>query len=93
MRINNAMQKKHLLDRVQQKGWLQRLEVWAMQSVVVRFWKQGWQATVAAARLMELVRQECGQLLTAIIEWGENARFYVQLAYYFLYKLLRMHSL
>ena len=37
---------------------------------------------------MELVRQECGQLLTVVIQWGKNARFSVQAAYYMLYKFI-----
>ena len=77
-----------MLDKVAQKGWIEKLGESLMQMIVVRVWKQGWQSTVAAVRLMELVRQECGQVLTAVIEWGGKARFYVQSAYYFLYKSL-----
>ena len=83
-----AMQKKHILAKVAQKGWVEKLGEGVMQMIVVRVWKQGWQATVAAGRLMELVRQECGQLLTVVIQWGKNARFSVQAAYYMLYKFI-----
>ena len=83
-----AMTKKHILAKVEQQGWVENLGDRLMKMIVVRCWRQGWQATVAAARLMELVRRECGQLLIAITEWGHTARFYVQLAYCFLYRLL-----
>ena len=40
-----------------------------LKKLVLRFWKQGWQATVKAAKLMGMVRERCGQIVTVIAEW------------------------
>ena len=66
---------------------LRKFERGVMQKLVVKFWKQGWQATVNAARLMELVRQECGAMGAVLDVWRRSARIAVQDAWYLMYKL------
>ena len=66
---------------------LHEFEGAVMQKVVVKFWKQGWQCTVAAERMMELVRQECGEVQIAIIAWRRSTLDALQNAYWLLDKL------
>ena len=47
--------KRLVKEKVTEKGWLCEMEERMMRKLVVRSWKQGWQDTVKAGKLMEMV--------------------------------------
>ena len=64
-----GFEKKLIKAKVAEKRWVCEMEERMLKKLVLRFWKQGWQATVKAAKLMGMVRERCGQIVTAIAEW------------------------
>ena len=73
-----ACQKRLLKEKVAERGWLGAMERRLMQSLVIKFWKQGWQVTVRAMRLMGVVRERCGQMVAVIEQWRWRAGMVLQ---------------
>ena len=73
-----AFQKRLIKEKVAEKGWLCGMELRMLRMLVVRFWKQGWQVTVRAMRLMGVVRERCGQMVVVIEQWRGRAGMVLQ---------------
>ena len=69
-----AYKKNLFLAKLSGKQGLIRFEKTAMQKLVVRVWKRGWQATAAAVKMVEPIRMKYGGLSMLIYTDGEANR-------------------
>ena len=68
-----SFEKRLVKEKVAEKGWLCGMEQRMLQVLVVRFWKQGLERSVKAAKLVGLGRERCGAMVAAIEQWRWRA--------------------
>ena len=76
-----AYKKKLFLSKFAGRQGMIRFEKIAMQKLVVRLWKRGWQATVAAVKMADPIREKFGSLSLLIKRWRGEAAYELGLAY------------
>ena len=83
-----AYKKKRFLAKFAGRQGLIMFEKIAMQKLVVRLWRRGWQETVAVFKMVEPVRKKYGNLSMLIEQWRGGAAYELGLAYELFSKVL-----